>query len=57
MAKPLLEKIKLEDALMDGAYDKEEVFKFLKEKGVNLPGIKIRYVFSSYLCFQIFPSI
>jgi hypothetical protein len=42
MAKPLLEKIKLEDALMDGAYDKEEVFKFLKEKGVNLPGIKIR---------------
>jgi len=42
MAKPLLEKINLEDSLMDGAYDKEEVFKFLKEKGVNLPGIKIR---------------
>lgn len=42
MAKPLLENINMEDALMDGAYDKEEVFKFLKEKGVNLPGIKVR---------------
>ena len=42
MAKPLLERVNLEDALMDGAYDKEEVFKFLKEKGVSLPGIKIR---------------
>lgn len=42
MAKPLLENINLEDALMDGAYDKEEVFKFLKGKGVNLPGIKVR---------------
>jgi len=30
MAKSLLEKLNLEDALMDGAYDKEEVFKFLK---------------------------
>ena len=27
---------------MDGAYDKEEVFKFMKEKGVAMPGIKIR---------------
>jgi hypothetical protein len=27
MARPLLEDINLEDALMDGAYDKEEVFK------------------------------
>ena len=42
MAKPLLENISLEDALMDGAYDKEEVFKFLKGKGVNLPGIEVR---------------
>ena len=42
MAKPLLENINMEDALMDGAYDKEEVFKFLKGKGVKLPGIKIR---------------
>lgn len=42
MVKPLLEKLNLEDALMDGAYDKEDVFKFLKEKGVGDPGIKIR---------------
>jgi transposase len=42
MVTPLLEKINLEDALMDGAYNKEDVFKFLKEKGVSLPGIKIR---------------
>ena len=27
---------------MDGAYDREEVFKFMKEKGVAMPGIKIR---------------
>jgi hypothetical protein len=40
MVKPLLIDIKLKDSLMDGAYDKEEVFKLLKEKGVNLPGIK-----------------
>ena len=42
MVKSLLEKLNLKDSLMDGAYDKEEVFKFLKEKGVDLPGIKIR---------------
>jgi len=42
MIKPLLTDIKLKDSLMDGAYDKEEVFKFLKEKGVAMPGIKIR---------------
>jgi len=42
MAKPLLTDIELKDSLMDGAYDKEEVFKFLKEKGVAMPGIKIR---------------
>lgn len=42
MVKPLLNNVKLKDSLMDGAYDKEEVFKFLKEKGVDLPGIKIR---------------
>lgn len=42
MAEPLLENINLEDALMDGTYDKEEVFKFLKGKGANLPGIKVR---------------
>ena len=42
MVKPLLTDIKLKDSLMDGAYDKEEVFKFIKEKGVAMPGIKIR---------------
>jgi hypothetical protein len=42
MVKPLLKDVKLRDSLMDGAYDKEEVFKFMKEKGVAMPGIKIR---------------
>jgi hypothetical protein len=40
--KPMLTDIVLNDSLMDGAYDKEEVFKFLKEKAVAMPGIKIR---------------
>lgn len=42
MVKPLLKDVKLKDSLMDGAYDKEEVFKFMKEKGIAMPGIKIR---------------
>lgn len=42
MVEPLLKDIRLKDALMDGAYDKERVFKFMKEKGVVMPGIKIR---------------
>jgi hypothetical protein len=42
MVKPLLKDIKLKDSLMDGAYDREDVFKFMKEKGVTMPGIKIR---------------
>jgi hypothetical protein len=42
MVKSLLKDIKLKDSLMDGAYDKEQVFKFMKEKGVAMPGIKIR---------------
>ena len=32
MVEPLLKDIKLKDALMDGAYDKEKVFKFKKKK-------------------------
>jgi hypothetical protein len=32
VVKPLLKDVKLKDSLMDGAYDKEEVFKFMKEK-------------------------
>ena len=27
---------------MDGAHDKEDIFKFMKEKGVAMSGIKIR---------------
>lgn len=42
MVKPLLEDVKIKDSLMDGAYDREEVFRFMKEKGVAMPGIKIR---------------
>lgn len=42
MVEPLLKDIRLKDALMDGAYDKERVFKFVKDKGVAMPGIKIR---------------
>jgi hypothetical protein len=42
MVKSLLGDVNLEDSLMDGAYDKEDVFRYLKKKGVNLPGIKIR---------------
>jgi hypothetical protein len=42
MVEPLLKDIRLKDALMDGAYDKERVFKFVKDKGVAMPSIKIR---------------
>ncbi len=42
MVKPLLDDVKVKDALMDGAYDKEDVFKFMKGKGMEMPGIKIR---------------
>jgi len=39
---PLVENLNLKDCLGDGAYDEEEVFKLLEEKGVGPPGIKIR---------------
>jgi hypothetical protein len=32
----------LNGSLIDGIHDNEDVFKFLKEKGVAMPGIKIR---------------
>jgi hypothetical protein len=32
----------LNGSLMDGTHDNEDLFKFLKEKGVAMPGIKIR---------------
>jgi hypothetical protein len=42
MVKPLLKNTKIEEALMDAGYDKEEVYKFLEEKGVKRPGINPR---------------
>lgn len=42
MARPLLEDLNLEDVLGDGAYDTEDLFNFLKEKGISRPGVKIR---------------
>lgn len=42
MARPLLKNMKMDDALMDAAYDKEDVYKLLKEKDVYRPGINPR---------------
>jgi transposase len=42
MVGPLLKDVKLKDALMDAAYDKENVYKILKDKGVSRPGINLR---------------
>ena len=42
MVEPLLKDVKLKDALMDAAYDKENVHKILKDKGVSRPGINLR---------------
>jgi len=40
--RPLLENINIEEGLMDGAYDTNDAFEFMKSKGVDCPGIKIR---------------
>jgi hypothetical protein len=40
--RPLLKDVNIKEALMDGAYDTNDAFNFLKEKGVDCPGIKIR---------------
>lgn len=40
--KPLLKDINVKDVLADGAYDTYDTFKFMKRKGVDPPGIKIR---------------
>ena len=32
----------MKDTLMDAGYDREEVYKFLEEKGINKPGINPR---------------
>lgn len=39
---PLVKNLNLKDCLGDGAYDDEEVFELLEEKGIGPPGIKIR---------------
>lgn len=40
--RPLLKNVNIEDGLMDGAFDTNDAFNFMKEKGVDCPGIKIR---------------
>jgi hypothetical protein len=40
--RPLLEDVNIEDALADDAYDANDAFEFMKSKGVDCPGIKIR---------------
>jgi len=41
--RPLLKDINnIKDALMDGGFDTNDAFDFMKEKGVDCPGIKIR---------------
>ena len=40
--RPLLEDVNIEEGLMDGAYDTNDAFEFMKSKGVDCPGIKIR---------------
>jgi hypothetical protein len=40
--RPLLKDVNIEDGLMDGAFDTNDAFNFMKEKGVDCPGIKIR---------------
>ncbi len=40
--RPLLKDLNIEDGLMDGAFDTNDVFNFMEEKGVGCPGIKIR---------------
>jgi hypothetical protein len=42
MVTPLLKNVKMKDTLMDAGYDKEEVYKFLEEKGIIRPGINPR---------------
>ncbi len=42
MAASLLRDVNLNDILVDAAYDKEEVYKLLKDKTVYRPGINPR---------------
>ena len=40
--RPLLKDIDVKEGLMDGAYDTNDAFNLMAEKGVDCPGIKIR---------------
>jgi len=40
--RPLLKDVNIKEGLMDGAYDTNDAFEFMKSKGVDCPGIKIR---------------
>ena len=40
--RPLLKDVNIEEGLMDGTYDTSDAFEFMKSKGVDCPGIKIR---------------
>ena len=42
MLRPLLKDIDVREGLMDGAYDTNDAFNLMSEKGVECPGIKIR---------------
>jgi len=40
--RPLLKDVNIKEGLMDGAFDTNDAFDFMREKGVDCPGIKIR---------------
>jgi hypothetical protein len=40
--RPLLKNVNIKEGLMDGAYDTNDAFEFMKSKGLDFPGIKIR---------------
>jgi len=40
--RPLLKGLNIKEGLMDGAYDTNDAFNFMKDMGVDCPGIKIR---------------
>jgi len=40
--RPLLKDVNIKEGVMDGAYDTNDAFEFMKSKGVDCPGIKIR---------------
>ena len=40
--RPLLKDVNFEDALVDGAYDTNDEFEFMKLNGADYPGIKTK---------------